>query len=788
MGIIEKNLSFRAIKLGIASFLLNFLMFSLSGASAIPLGNLLLFLAAGVLPFSAVVIAVATAALPLALYAPITSLGLLRVLIVCIAINFFAKRYPRLPSFIVGIVLWICIFWPAYFLSFQREVWDPHSIVLDGLTEIFFIIISGTLLLSPTIWWKLADQSRQIFSSSILIHLMASIAAISMVGVVVFSGYTSLPSSQLYMPTHLFGLTIFCIIIILFAAFLGSKLAHILDPIHDQQRATGMLSAQYGFSGLASGYWRRQMEEDARQNTEAISAKLESISGNISGTITNLPTQTVSPNTGICVFKRDGSVLFMNRKFRQYANINVSTVNGRTLKVLGVDPIICEHISNLIERTLTRGPEVTELKVNQLPDKLQFLQISSQKGEEATHATLGGGIDTVVITLEDITDRRTVESSLLKAQKLESLGSMVEQLALSFNNSLSIIAANASLASNFTDKSELVKALTEIAKTAIDSSNVTHQLIEFAQDRPVALIPVDLKTFITDRLPLLKSILQDNGDIICDISKEGVFCSIDEGLITQALSNVFLNAREAYNTGSGDVKLSLGTEEIEEEIARLHAGTRPGHFARIRIQDSGIGMTAETLSKAFDPLFTTKSSGGHAGLGLSTVFAIMRAHDGFLTAESHPGKGTIVSMYLPLQSEMASNTFEHLEKITSDAKVSDLPKGNGEKILLYEEDSELARVLTKICEFLGYSCIHAQENLDAFDNPHSSGISFAVIDRDSQKNDVRGIIDKLKNFELKTASIGSGAFYSNEKLGSENFLQKPFCVEAFAKLLDSSKG
>ena len=116
----------------------------------------------------------------------------------------------------------------------------------------------------------------------------------------------------------------------------------------------------------------------------------------------------------------------------------------------------------------------------------------------------------------------------------------------------------------------------------------------------------------------------------------------------QALSNLVINAREAYGENPGTIRLTLDTEEFGEEAGDIIVGARPGQYVRIKVIDQGSGMTPDMLSKACEPLFTTKHSSGQTGLGLSVVFSIVRAHDGFLTIESLPERGTTVTIYLPL--------------------------------------------------------------------------------------------------------------------------------------------
>jgi signal transduction histidine kinase len=157
---------------------------------------------------------------------------------------------------------------------------------------------------------------------------------------------------------------------------------------------------------------------------------------------------------------------------------------------------------------------------------------------------------------------------------------------------------------------------------------------------------VDLSALVENHVKVL------NYPINLDIAPNGRYTVVcDQAQILQAITNLVINAAESYQAGrKGSIDISLSNETLSEDVVGLQLGARPGEYVRLRVKDTGLGMTPDVLQRAFEPFFTTKASSGHQGLGLSIVFAIVRDHDGFLSAESSSNSGTTISLYLPLIS------------------------------------------------------------------------------------------------------------------------------------------
>ncbi len=642
----RRQVLFQGLKFGIFALVVNFMLDLAGGGNAFFLGNLALFIAAAGLPFPGLLAALGAALIPFSMAVPGHSSEQIRVLVLCLCISYGGKRFPAVPPYLITLAIWALIFWPLSFSTLNSALTDPLALFNAGLMEVFLTLIAGILLMHPVIWWKLNEQVKPVKLPALLMHICAIFAGGAIIGSVRLADAGSAIAAN---HSWIFGLAAFSVFTLLVSGYTGWKLGLAFQK-EGETVTGGMLGMQHAFSGLASEYWRRQQEHETRHDAEVISSKLEGLSLD--------PVETgpvekslLSLDTGICVLKNDGTISFINRKFRQYTGITLNVVKGKHIDLVGVDPALSRHLLNLLNRTLTSGGEVSEIKLNQLPAQLRFFEICTQRADSIHESSFKGDKDTVVVTLRDITNRRTIETSLLEAQKVESLGGMVKGFAVSFNGSLARIAEETSLALQSGSPDEHKKALETVAQELAGTMRMTHQLVEFASDTPATLETCDLQAVITDRLDLLRKSTGEGAEILFEGSEEKIYATIGKALFMQALTNLICNAKESYPEGRGEIRVSVGTEWIEDEVTRLHPGTIAGHYARVRVQDQGAGMTSEVLEKAFHPLYTTKAASGHTGAGLSTVFAIVRSQDGFLTVESQPGKGTCISIYLPFQSE-----------------------------------------------------------------------------------------------------------------------------------------
>lgn len=398
---------------------------------------------------------------------------------------------------------------------------------------------------------------------------------------------------------------------------------HIIDSL---------LARPRGFSGLGKDFWKRK--DDSPSETIALTTRLATGIAK-----TDQSNQSaIKSDDGVCSLSRGGVVSFMNRRFREFLNVSANQVIGKDIAEAGIDTEHTKLLLSLLDRTFKFGPQIAELR-SALPQGTRFFEIKTLKADSIEGSSLSGDPESVIITVSDITVRRSVESQVLKAQRLEAISSLSKGTVQTIYDSISRLSATFS-----GGDSETKKLVDEI-------SNLTSQLLSFTKNPTSTRHSINLGKFLEEhKLLIQKGIPRD---IIFEIPSNSseLSVNIDTQLILQALMNLLLNAHESYKDNSnGTITLSLSSENFSEDVLGIHMGARAGKFARIQIKDNGTGMTSDVLARAFEPFFSTKKQEGHQGLGLSSVFAIIRDHDGFLTTVSSPSSGTTITIYLPLVS------------------------------------------------------------------------------------------------------------------------------------------
>ena len=305
--------------------------------------------------------------------------------------------------------------------------------------------------------------------------------------------------------------------------------------------------------------------------------------------------------------------------------------------------------------------------------------------------------------------------------------------------------------------------------------------MDFAEGEPTLFRNTDLRELMKNRQALIREMLGDHYEVTVGGAAQSVGINCDQNLILQAVTNLVLNARDSYQGKNGEIEISIDTETIPEQVSAVHVGARPGTFARLRVKDRGMGMTPDVLAHAFDPLFTTKRSAGRSGLGLSTVFAIVRAHDGFLTVESTPEKGTSVSIYLPLVAVTTPSEAVRAEIEANRAAVQ-LETGKG-RILVVEDESTVRELVSQMLGLLGYevqSCASGDEAIEEF---KTRSFDLVLVDMVMPRMDGPSLIQKLREINSKTNALimtGYGESLHNGKM-REPLLSKPFDLETLAK-------
>jgi len=320
----------------------------------------------------------------------------------------------------------------------------------------------------------------------------------------------------------------------------------------------------------------------------------------------------------------------------------VSYPPGRTPRILksgGHDPAFFERLW----RTIASGRTWTGTLVNRRKDGSRYV-------EDATIAPVrgaGGRTVSYVAVKRDITAQRLLEEELRQAQKMESIGRLAGGVAHDFNNILQLIMSYVELSLQKVDAAvPLRQHLLEIQRAAHRSAALTGQLLAFARKQTASPKVIDLNGAVAGTQRMIRRLIGEDIELAWLPCGELARVRIDPAQLDQIIANLAVNARDAID-GVGKLVLKTGVVAIDTDSVAVHPGIEPGNYVQLAVTDDGCGMDTEVLAHLFEPFFTTKAVGRGTGLGLATIYGIVRQNDGFIAVESEPGRGTTFRIHLP---------------------------------------------------------------------------------------------------------------------------------------------
>ena len=335
-----------------------------------------------------------------------------------------------------------------------------------------------------------------------------------------------------------------------------------------------------------------------------------------------------------------------------------------------------------------------------------------------------GEITHFIANGRDLTERLRLEAQLLQSQKMEAIGNLAGGVAHDFNNLLTIITSYAELAlDSVPQESPLESKIQEILLAARRAAELTRQLLAFSRKQPQALRVADLNQVIARIANTLPRLIGEDIEFTF-VRGEGLGrVRVDPLQVEQVLMNLAANARDAMPQGG---RLRIETSDVcldDDYIRHKQAVIPPGRYALIAVSDDGAGIPPEHLPHIFEPFYTTKPSGKGTGLGLATVYGIVKQNKGFIWAYSEPRMGTVFKIYLPCV-EGRSNPSE-----SEEVRVETAPRGT-ETILLVEDEQAVRRATAEFLSLQGYTVIEAKDGLDALAvaKNHGSTIHLMVTD------------------------------------------------------------
>ena len=388
----------------------------------------------------------------------------------------------------------------------------------------------------------------------------------------------------------------------------------------------------------------------------------------------------------------------------------------------------------------------------------------------------------------DITDQKRVESEkeqleqqCIQAQKMESVGRLAGGVAHDFNNMLGVILGHAEIAIDELDIDHPIKNdLLQIQQAANRSSDITRQLLTFARKQIASPKVIDLNETVSGMVKMLLRLIGEDIDLAWLPGKGLWQVNVDPSQIDQILVNLCINARDAIQ-GGGKITVKSVNCTLGKEYCSTHAGSIPGQYVKIEVSDNGSGIDKEIVPHIFEPFFTTKGINEGTGLGLATVYGIVKQNNGFIYVYSEQGKGTTFSIYFPRY--VGTTKQEQLESATEPVL------GGNETILLVEDEQTILNMIAKLLHRLGYTVLIAGSPSEAIRlaDKHFGGIDLLLTDVIMSEMNGRILMEKLTAKQPGIKCLYMSGYTTNvishHGVLDEgvNFIQKPFTRKDLAE-------
>ena len=358
--------------------------------------------------------------------------------------------------------------------------------------------------------------------------------------------------------------------------------------------------------------------------------------------------------------------------------------------------------------------------IRKLGGDVPFIFVSGTIGEEAAVAALKNGAHDYLMKTnlqrlvpavrrelreaEERKQRRELEKQVSQLQRFEAIGRLAGGVAHDFNNMIGAILGWANMACDEAEPGSRVQShLQKIRLQADRAAALTRQLLAFARRQVLQPLKIDLNQLVSEEVSLLRKIIGERIEVRCQSETASCLISADPAQIEQVVMNLCLNARDAMPHG-GNLVIETRYRDVDQSFCATHPYASAGRFALLRVSDTGVGLEPSVMEHIFEPFFSTKPMGQGTGLGLATVYGIVKQHKGFITVESEAAQGTTFSVYLPA----AEGSPDELPVLNESS-----PLGGTETILIAEDNEAIREVARTSLENLGYTVLEAADGVAA---------------------------------------------------------------------------
>jgi hypothetical protein len=485
-----------------------------------------------------------------------------------------------------------------------------------------------------------------------------------------------------------------------------------------------------------------------------------------------------SASQAILVIDRGGRIVLANRRAGEMFGYAGGELTGARIELLVPESSRGAHSrqrDEYFERPKARPMGIGLDLSGRRKDGVEFPVEVSLSTVETEEGIFG------IAFVSDISVRKALEGQLVHAQKMEAVGRLAGGVAHDFNNMLTVIAGyNRMILDELSTMDPLRGYAEEILKAADRAASLTNKLLAFSRRQIMQPRVINLNAVILQTENMLRRLIGEDIQLVMSLSADTGNIRSDPNHIEQAIVNLAVNARDAMPLG-GRISIETCNTQIDETYVKTHMGVQPGEFVMIAVTDTGHGMDSATRQNIFEPFFTTKQRGKGTGLGLATVYGMVKQSGGDIWVYSEPGQGTTFKLYFPRVSEpVSTGSVEEAERPGHDT---------GETVMLVEDEAQVRDLEVRMLKQLGYKVLAAANGEEALDvsRGYAGTISLLVTDVVMPHMSGKQVAEALlsRRPELRVLYLSG---YTENTIGhhgvldsSVDFLTKPFTREALAR-------
>jgi two-component system, cell cycle sensor histidine kinase and response regulator CckA len=480
--------------------------------------------------------------------------------------------------------------------------------------------------------------------------------------------------------------------------------------------------------------------------------------------------------TGLRLINEDGIIVAVNDAFCRLVDMEAQALEGQSFTVIYAasenrEKMLGQHHESFLGRSPRRRLERQYVLHNGNTVTLEIIDSFIELHE---HPLL------MLSLFRDVTMQRQLEEQLRQSQKMEAIGQLAGGVAHDFNNILTVIQGHAALlmAANLPEGGG--KSAQQIVQASERAAGLTRQLLTFSRRQLIQPKRLDMNKVIGDMTNMLSRLLGEDVALQLNYCQSPPMVEADVSMLEQVLLNLVVNARDAMPKG-GQLAIRIAIVDTDATYGGGQSESRAGNFVCLSVADTGIGIAPENLHRIFEPFFTTKEIGKGTGLGLATVYGIIKQHQGWIEVDSQVDKGTIFRIYLPCVGSEAKTPEKQAAQVSI--------RGGNETVLLVEDESPVCELVSRVLRKYGYRVLSASDGVEAIEiwRDYKGEIALLLTDLVMPNNmNGRELAEKLRS-ERPDLKVIFTSGYSADIVGRDfklepelNFLQKPYHPQMLA--------